>query len=89
MATLAVVAVRDRALDAFMRPFFVPSVGMAIRSFQDEVNRADKENAIYNHPEDYDLFHIASFDEDTGVFVNTPGGVKQLAIGKQCVISKE
>lgn len=84
MAVLIVVAVHDRALDGFMRPFFVPSVGMAIRSFQDEVNRKSGNDAMISmHPEDYDLYQLGSWDEDNGVFTNE---CKQIAMGKQCVI---
>lgn len=70
MAKLVVVAVRDKALEAFMRPFFVPARGMAARSFQDEVNRAADDNSMYKHPQDYDLYYLGSFDEESGVFTN-------------------
>lgn len=61
-----VCAVRDRAIDAFMNPFVVPSVGMAIRSFGDEINRPD--GPMGQHPEDYDLYVLAEFDESNGRF---------------------
>ena len=41
---MIVVSIKDRAADAYGRPFYVPSVGVAIRSFQDEVNRAAEDN---------------------------------------------
>ena len=56
---LYIVAVHDQAADAFMRPFFVPSIGMAIRSFTDEVNRADSE--MNRHPGDYTLHELGVF----------------------------
>lgn len=62
-----VFAVRDRALDAFMQPFFVQSPGVAVRSFSDEVNRP--ESPMCNHPDDYDLYHIAEYDESTGKII--------------------
>lgn len=78
-----VCAVRDRALDAFLTPFVVPAVGMAIRSFQDEINKHDEQAVMSKHPEDYDLYVIAVFDEDTGLYSeNSP---KQVAIGKDMV----
>lgn len=70
MATLIVVAVRDKAMEAYMRPFFVPARGMAVRSFADEVQRAAQDNPIYMHPGDYDLYDLGSFDEETGLFVS-------------------
>lgn len=81
MTTYIVVAVRDRAMDAFMQPFFVPSIGMALRSFGDEVNRS--ESPMYSHPEDYDLYQIGSYDDATGALSPIPP--HQLAIGKDSV----
>lgn len=79
-----VVAVRDRAADAYMRPFFVPTIGMAVRSFQDEVNRANVENPLFAHPEDYDLYVLGVFDEDTGRFLNEEPQPRMVAVGKDC-----
>lgn len=81
-----VVSVYDRALDAFGQPWFVPAIGGAIRAFGDEVNRSD--SAMKGHADDYDLFQLGTFDEDTGKFENLDSP-KQLAIGKQLFIPKE
>lgn len=73
-----VVAVRDRAVDGFAAPFFVPSEGVAIRSFADEVNRAG--SPINAHPEDYDLFVLGLWhDQDARFECASP---RQIAIGK-------
>lgn len=78
-----VVAVRDRAMDMFMQPFMVPTVGVAIRSFADEMNKHDAEAVMSKHPEDYDLYQIAVFDESTGKYSeNEP---RQIAVGKDMV----
>ena len=79
---LQVVAVKDRAADAFMRPFFVPTIGMAVRSFQDEVNRQSADNAMFAHPEDYDLYSLGQFDEEAGTFVMDGRGPRMVAVGK-------
>lgn len=68
MAKLMVCSVYDRALEGFSRPFFVPAIGMAVRSFSDEVNRVAPDNEMNRHPEDYSLFQLASFDDSTGEF---------------------
>lgn len=83
---LIICSVKDRAADAFGRPMFVPSTGVAIRSFTDEVNRADKDNQLFNHPDDFDLYDHGIFDDQTGKFElhELP---QQLAIGKQVKIS--
>jgi len=62
---LHIVAVYDGALGAFARPIFVPSLGIAMRSFVDEVNRADSE--IARHVDDYALHEIGEFDDVTGL----------------------
>lgn len=72
MAVQIVLAVRDEALQAFSRPFFVPTVGIALRSFMDEVNRLVPENPMAQHPKDFSLFKLGEWDEDSGQFVNLP-----------------
>lgn len=67
--THIICAVRDRQLDAFMRPFAAQSRGQAIRSFSDETNRADSE--LNRHPEDYELYELGSFNDDTGELTAT------------------
>lgn len=81
-----VLAVRDRAANAFMRPIFVNTVGQAVRSFSDEVNRAAPDNAMHGHPEDFDLYELGKYDEETGRFecLESP---RQVAIGKDQVRS--
>lgn len=79
---MIVVSIKDRAADAFGRPFYVPSVGVAIRSFQDEVNRASEDNQMYQHPDDFDLYELGSFDDSTGTFV-LDESPKLLTLGKQ------
>lgn len=60
-----IVAVRDAKADSFGRPFFVPTVGLGVRSFQDEVNRAAEDNAFYRHPEDFALYELGTYDDET------------------------
>lgn len=64
------VSVYDRATETYGRPFVVPHVGSAIRSFMDEINRPDSE--LGKHPSDYELFEVASFDDATGTFSVPP-----------------
>lgn len=75
-----VCAVRDSAVNAFIRPFFVPAVGAAMRGFADEVNRADSE--MCKHPDDYELYELGSFDDETGRFLNWEDGPRLISRGK-------
>lgn len=77
---LNIVAIRDRAADAFQQPFYVPALGQAIRAFQDGIN---KDEQMMRHPDDFDLYHLGYYDDATGNFTNIEGGPKQIAIGKQ------
>lgn len=79
-----VVSVRDRAADCFGVPVFTVSVGTAIRSFSDEVNRDG--SPFYAHPEDFDLFVLGEYDDSLGAFECLPP--KQAAIGKDVSVRK-
>lgn len=79
---LVLCSVKDRAADAFGRPMFVPSTGVAIRSFSDEVNRNDTDNQLFNHPDDFDLYELGEFDDNTGLF-SLHEQPKLLTLGKQ------
>lgn len=61
-----VMAVRDKKVGAYMNPFFSQSQGAALRSFQDEVNRAAEDNILYRHPQDFDLYLLGTFDNESG-----------------------
>lgn len=78
-----IVAIRDRAIDTYGTPFFVASHGQAIRSFGDEINRASDNNNLNKHPEDFDLFALGEYDDQTGEF----DAVRplQIAVGKDQV----
>lgn len=67
---LQVLAILDRAVAAYGRPIFVPTNALAMRSFEDEVNRVDVNNPMNVHPNDFALFVIGSYDEETGRFEN-------------------
>ena len=82
---LVLCSVKDRAADAFARPMFVPSIGVAIRSFSDEINRSDAENQLFNHPDDFDLYEFGEFDDNTGSF-ELHEKPKLLTLGKQVKI---
>lgn len=77
-----IVALHDRAANAYARPYYVQALGQAIRSFLDELNRDAAENPMYKHPDDFNLYHLGYYDEDHGTFENLPQPHK-IADGKQ------
>ena len=70
-----VISVKDRAADVFNRPFIVPHRNVAIRDFTDEVNRKADDNQLSKHPDDFDLYLLGQFDDNTGQFVQSEGPV--------------
>ena len=50
---MVIVTILDTAAGAYGRPAFVASEGVAIRQFQDEVNRESDDNQLYRHPDDF------------------------------------
>ena len=61
---LNIYTIYDSAAVAYMRPFFQQSDGQAMRSFSDIALDADHE--IGKHPEDYSLFRIGTYNDNTG-----------------------
>lgn len=84
---LVMIAVKDRAANTFARPFCVRSTAEAIRSFSDEVNKAD--SPLNAHPEDYDLYKIGTFDEDTGIAQGNDDGPTVIARAQDLITKPE
>ena len=63
-----IVAVYDKASQAYGQPIFAPALGVAIRSFTDEVNRPHENNQMHNHPDDFIMYDLGLFDDNTGAF---------------------
>ncbi len=59
-----IFVVFDSKARAYLPPFFMPEAGQAIRAFGDMVN--SKDHAFGQHPEDYTLFEIGTFDDREG-----------------------
>lgn len=82
-----VLAVRDSAMGAFMRPILVPAIGIGIRSFADEVNRKDENNGLNRHPSDYELWSLAEFDDETGRYTQNDETMRCIQRGKDVIQS--
>lgn len=61
---LLAFSIYDSKAEAFMRPYFAETKGLAVRSFRDAVNESG--HGMNKYPEDYTLFHIGAFDPMTG-----------------------
>jgi len=57
-------SVYDLKAKAFLQPFFSVLDGTAIRAFSTAVN--DPSTMLNKHPEDYILFYVGEFDDESG-----------------------
>jgi len=61
---IGMFAIFDVKTGAYMLPFFQVTRGQAMRSLADSMG--DKDNPVGRHPEDYRLFQLAEFDDESG-----------------------
>ena len=59
-------SVFDSKAAVFGTPFFMQREAAAIRAFSDLAN--DPQTMVGKHPEDFALFHVGDFDDDTAGF---------------------
>ncbi|QCQ84847.1 nonstructural protein [Blackfly microvirus SF02] len=65
-----IFSVFDSKAASFGVPFADHQEGSAIRNFADAVNDGSNPNNMWhNHPEDFSLFQLAEFDNNTGEIV--------------------
>lgn len=62
---IGVYAVRDAKTEAFSAPLFFITPAVAVRAFGDECNNS--ESPWHRHPEDYALFLLGTFDDNSGL----------------------
>lgn len=78
---LKMFSVYDSAVEAYIRPMFLPSVGLALRGFTEAVNGNDPEMTKY--PSQYVLFDVGTFDDSSCTFTtHTP---VSLGVGSEFV----
>lgn len=84
---LNVYSIYDSAAATYGRPFFLPSAGIAMRQFSDEVNRPAEDNIFYKHPNDFFLYFLGKFNDETGEFdlISRP---EQIARAQDLVLSE-
>lgn len=61
---LQLFTVHDDALETYGAPMVYTATGQATREFTDHVN--DKQSPINKHPEDYKLYFLGTYDNETG-----------------------
>lgn len=67
-----IVSLKDTATQVYGTPFVVVSPAQAVRSLRDEVNAKDSTSDIRRHPDDFELYELASYDEESGIVSPLP-----------------
>ena len=62
-----IFSIYDTVAGAYMAPWLCPTIGMALRNFEDLLSQ---DNAVSKHPGDYVLFQVGEFDDSTGVLTD-------------------
>lgn len=60
-----ILVIFDSKVQAFATPFFVRSQAEGIRSLV--ANLSDPESLLHKFPEDYSLYSLGTFDDETGI----------------------
>lgn len=63
-----IYTIYDSKAKTFERPLMALNHGLILRTFIDVAN--DKQHPIGQHPEDYTLYHIEVYDDETGTYEN-------------------
>jgi hypothetical protein len=66
------LSIRDQKGECFNTPYFCRTIGEGERNFEQLVN--DPKSLPGTYPDDFDLYHVADFDDQTGKFqyLDTP-----------------
>lgn len=68
----------DEKANAYLPPFFLPTSGMAVRTFTTCLRSPDHQFGL--HPEDYTLFDLGAFDDNTAQ-IDLSAGTKMIGNG--------
>lgn len=69
-----VCSVFDAKAAAFSLPYYSVNLAVAMRDFRQGC--LDPDSALSRNPEDFSLFHLANFDDETGLFTTiTPPAI--------------
>lgn len=69
---LKMYSIRDSKGGVYHRPFYKAHEAEAERDFKTGVN--DEKSTMYLYPEDYDLYYVGEYDDETGTIrgIDTP-----------------
>ena len=68
--TQLLFSVYDSAADLFLPTWHASNIEVALRRFRKTVNTPAEGNPINEYPEDYTLFHVGEFNQETGEVIS-------------------
>lgn len=74
MSNVALFSVRDVVSGTYGVPFASQNSSTAVRSVAMEVNNDDARSVLHTHPDDFQLYHLGSFDDESSVFSPVENG---------------
>lgn len=76
-AKMEIFTIKDTKAEAFHAPFYQRTQAEAVRSFAMTTN--SPQTQINEYPEDFDLYHLGSFDDRTGkmTILDTPEHIQK------------
>lgn len=85
---MGLYSVYDEASRTYNRPVTEQTDAQALRIFKQEINRAEVNNLMNSNPEDFSLYHVGTFDTDTGTI--TPADpIRLMSTGLSNVVKKD
>jgi len=63
-------SIKDKALDTYSAPYMQATADAGIRMFRDLVYFGDENNRYKRSPEDYTLYIVGEFDDETAELAN-------------------
>lgn len=66
MSVQLILSLRDVKAELFLRPFFVPTLGVAYRDIASEIARGGQDNQLAMFTSDFELWHLGNVDMETG-----------------------
>ena len=76
-------SIYDSGAQAYLPPFILPRDEMAQRTFGDACN--SESHQFGAHPEDYTLFRLGTWDDESAIFTPEPNGPQTLGNGVEYV----
>jgi hypothetical protein len=70
MSKLNVYAIRDTKTEAYARPFYLQNDDVMKRALINSI--ADEQSLFHTNTEDFQCFHLGTFDEKTGIIEAQP-----------------